>query len=125
MLCVAVAAAQGQNGFVKGDVMRIEMESFGFEIPPGFEDITSYTFKDRADREQLTITFGTRPPEATDLRRLMSLRRRNLDVVMPGVAKIETEASMRVDGLPGRMLTFSRRTLTVCFSSLSTAAEMA
>lgn len=106
-LWVAVAAAQGQNGFAKRDVMRIEMERFSFEIPAGFEDTTSYTFKDRKDLEVLTVTFGTRPIEATNLRSLMSLRRRNLDVVMPGAAKIEAETDTRVDGLAGRMLTFT------------------
>jgi hypothetical protein len=87
--------------------MRIELDRFGFDVPSGFEDVTSYTFKDTGEQQVLTVSFGARPPEATNLARLMALRRGNLDIVMPGAAKIEGESNIRVDGLPGRMLAFT------------------
>jgi hypothetical protein len=37
----------------------------------------------------------------------MALRRANLDIVIPGATTIEAESDIRVDGLPGRMLTFT------------------
>jgi hypothetical protein len=87
--------------------MRIEMDRFSFEMPSGFEDNTNYTFKDRNEQENLTVSFGERPPEATSLRKLMAVRRGNLDLEMSEDTKIEAEADTRVDGLPGRMLVYT------------------
>jgi hypothetical protein len=104
---IAAAQAPWQAGSAKDKPMRIEMNRFSFEIPYGFEDTTNYTFKDQKDRELLTVSFSPRPEEATDLRTLMKLRRGNLDLVVPGAAKIEGESNTRVDSMPGRMLVFT------------------
>ncbi len=86
--------------------MRISLDKFSFDAPPGFEDVTSYTFKDQRKRGLLTVTFGARPVEAHDLHSLLAIRRANLEMALAGDAKIEAESDVRVDGLPGRMLSF-------------------
>lgn len=85
--------------------MRISLDRFSFETPQGFEDNTNYTFKDPKRQELLTVTFGARPPEARDLPSLLAIRRANLEA-LPNPVKVEGESDTRVDGLPGRMLSF-------------------
>lgn len=87
--------------------MRINFEGFSFDSPAGFEDSSNYTFKDSSRRELLTVSFGARPAEATDLPALLALRRDNLDIVVPGKVTLEAEAGARVDGMAARTLSFT------------------
>lgn len=91
----------------KGTPMRIHLERFSFDSPAGFEDSTNYTFKDSAKRELLTVSFGTRPPEADDLFSLLAIRRDNAEMVLAGKIHMEAEAEARIDGIAARMLSFT------------------
>jgi hypothetical protein len=87
--------------------MRVSLDQISFNEPEGYEDATNYTFSDAAKRELLTVTIGARPPEATDLQALLTLRRENLEISAASKINIEGESNAQVDGMPGRMLSFT------------------
>jgi hypothetical protein len=103
---LASLAGQPLAAEPKGQSMRINLDWFSFEAPPGFVDATGHTFNDKDKRELLTVDAGDRPSGATNLASLLSLRRKNLEFAMAGGVTVEAEAEARVGELPGRMLAF-------------------
>lgn len=91
---------------VKGQRMRVELQQFSFEIPPGFDDWTNYSFKNREDDRVLTVSTGSRPPEASNLEALMSNRKSQLEQVIPGAVTLQAERDGSIGPWPARLLTF-------------------
>ncbi len=95
----------GQTEFQipKGESMRIDLDHVSFELPRGFVDKTAYSFQTRDQEDELIVSFGARPPEATDLATMFALRKSNIDIIIAGQTEMGEESDTRLDGLPARM----------------------
>jgi len=88
--------------------MRIDVGDLSFASPPGFTDVTGYSFKaPAADRELCEVSGGALPPRVSDLDGLLAERRGDLEDGLPGVIVIDGEGTTTLAGLPARTLTFS------------------
>jgi hypothetical protein len=87
--------------------MRIDIGDLSFTAPPGFTDVTGYSFKAPADKELCEVSGGALPPGVSDLDGLLAERRGELEDGLPSAIVIEGEGTTVLGGLPARTLTFS------------------
>jgi hypothetical protein len=87
--------------------MRIDVGDLGFSTPPGFNDLTGYSFKAPIEKELCEIGGGPLPPGVTDVDGLLAERRGELEDGLPGAIVIEGEGTTTIAGLPARTLTFA------------------
>lgn len=59
--------------------MTIQRDNISFDVPEGFEDITSYDFRNQLESEELKVVCAPLPPEASDLPSLVAARRAEID----------------------------------------------
>jgi hypothetical protein len=86
--------------------MRIDVGDLSFASPPGFTDVTGYSFKAPVERELCEVSGGALPPGVSDLDGLLAERRGELEDGLPDAIVIEGEGTTVLAGLPARTLTF-------------------
>jgi hypothetical protein len=90
--------------------MRIDLERSSFVVPPGFRDITNYSFKSEAGQPQelLTVMYEPVPPDVNGLDALMESRRQRLDVAGDdlGMGKPEAAKPTTLAGLEARQTSY-------------------
>ena len=87
--------------------MRIDLGDLAFTTPPGFTDITGYSFKAPGEKELCEVTGGALPMGVSDVDRLLAERRGELEDGLPGAIVIEGEGTTTLAGRPARTLTFA------------------
>jgi hypothetical protein len=86
--------------------MRIHVGKFSFFAPPGFKDVTGYSFRAREERELLDVDAAALPAGVSDLDGLVASRRADLEDGMRDAVTIDGEGAADLAGLPARTLTF-------------------
>ncbi len=91
--------------------MRIDLERSSFIVPPGFRDMTNYSFKQapRQPMELLTVMFEPMPPDVKGLDELMERRRQRVEVAGEdlGVNKPQQPTPTTLAGLEARQTTYT------------------
>jgi hypothetical protein len=85
--------------------MRIHVGNLGFESPPGFRDVTGYSFKAPGGEELCEIGGGPLPVGVSDLDGLVADRRSDLEDGMRDRAIVEGTTNTVLAGLPAKTLT--------------------
>lgn len=86
--------------------MRIDVNDLSFSAPPGFTDVTGYSFEAPApERELCDVGGGPLFGEVRDLDDLFADRRRTVDI--PGASVIEGDGATTLAGLSARTLTYT------------------
>jgi hypothetical protein len=90
-----------------GVQMRIESKEFSFAVPPGFNDETNYAFKDRDERELLTVIYGRATPTTPTLESVIADRLGDMKDVLGGEMRIEQQSAASLAGVPARRASFT------------------
>jgi len=85
--------------------MRIHVGNLGFESPPGFRDVTGYSFKAPGGDELCEVGGGPLPVGVRDLDGLVADRRSDLEDGMRDSAIVEGTSQTVLAGLPAKTLT--------------------
>jgi hypothetical protein len=85
--------------------MRIHVGNLGFESPPGFNDVTGYSFKGPGGNELCEVSGGALPVGVSDLDGLVADRRSDLEDGMRDRAIVESTSDTVLAGLPAKTLT--------------------
>jgi hypothetical protein len=85
--------------------MRIHAGNLGFDSPPGFRDVTGYSFKAPSREELCEVGGGALPVGVSDLDGLVADRRSDLEDGMRDRAIVEGTTATVLAGLPAKTLT--------------------
>lgn len=89
--------------------MRISLDLISFSVPPGFKDVTGYTFSAPDTIDLLDVTYGRLPSGVTTVEALAEHRRSEALDALPGVARVVGGGPATLAGLPARTLIFEKR----------------